>query len=113
MQDVRSGIRQLFRQKGSSLAAVLTLALGIGASSALFSVIDATMLRPLPYPNPEQLVDVTAEVFDPGGNYSPTPSMADMRTWQAADDVFSAVAGWGTAFYGRILSGEQPERLHA
>jgi hypothetical protein len=72
MQDVRSGVRQLFRQKGSSLAAVLTLALGIGVSSALFSVIDATMLRPLPYPNPEQLVDVTAEVFDPGGNYSPS-----------------------------------------
>jgi hypothetical protein len=98
-------------KRGSSLVAILTLALAVGASSALFSVIDATMLRPLPYANPEQLVGVVAEVFDPGGNCSPTPSMADMRTWQAAGDVFSAVAGWGSVFRGRILEGEAPERL--
>jgi putative ABC transport system permease protein len=47
IQDLRSGIRQLFRQPGSSIVAVLTLALGIGVSSAIFSVVDATMLRPL------------------------------------------------------------------
>ena len=58
IQDIRYGIRQLFRQRGSSIVAVLTLALGIGVSTAIFSVIDATMLRPLPYPDPEQLVSV-------------------------------------------------------
>ena len=47
--DIRYGVRQLFRQRGSSLAAILTLALGMGASTAIFSVVDATMLRPLPY----------------------------------------------------------------
>ena len=55
IQDIRYGIRQLFRQRGSSIVAVATLALGIGVSTAVLSVIDATMLRPLPYPDPEQL----------------------------------------------------------
>jgi putative ABC transport system permease protein len=112
IQDVRSGIRQLFRDRGSSVVAVATLALGIGVSTAMFSLIDATLLRPLPYPDPEQLVRVSGEVTRPDGRPSrPTPSMEDMRAWQAADDVFSAVAGWGSAFRGRIADGPQPERL--
>lgn len=112
IQDIRFGIRQLFRQRGSSVVAVLTLALGIGASTAIFSVIDATMLRPLPYPDPEQLVRVYPEEVGPDGKVSrPTPSMEDMRTWQAADDVFTSVAGWGSAFRGRITDGPDPERI--
>jgi len=111
-QDIRYGIRQLFRQRGSSAVAVLTLGLGIGISTALFSVIDATMLRPLPYPDPAQLVTVHAEEVQPDGRVrSPTPSMEDMRAWQAASDVFTAVAGSGSAFRGRIADGPQPERL--
>ncbi len=112
IQDLRDGIRQLFRQRGSSLVAVLTLALGIGASTAIFSVVDATMLRPLPYPDPEQLVTVVPEEVLPDGRVSsPTPSMEDMRAWQAAGDVVSAVAGWGRAFRGRIVEGPEPERI--
>jgi putative ABC transport system permease protein len=112
LQDLRYGLRQLFRQRGSSIVAVLTLALGIGASSAILSVVDATMLRPLPYPDPEQLVFVVPEEVAPDGSVSlPAASMEDMRAWQAAGDVFSAVAGWGTAFYGRIVDGPQPERI--
>jgi putative ABC transport system permease protein len=112
IQDIRYGIRQLSRQRGSSLIAAFTLALGIGLSSALFSVIDVTMLRPLPYHDPEQLVAVHSEEIQADGKVSsPTPSMADMRAWQAADDVFSVVAGWGSAFSGRIVDGAQPERI--
>ena len=112
MQDVRNGVRQLVRQRGSSLVAVVTLALGIGLSTALFSVIYATLLRPLPYANPQQLVDVSPHVLYPDGSFgSLTPSMEDMRTWQEAGDVFSLVAGTGSAFRGRILDGAEPERL--
>jgi putative ABC transport system permease protein len=112
LQDLRCGVRQLARQPGSSAVAVLTLALGIGVSTAIFSVIDATMLRPLPYPHPEQLVTVGVEIAQPDGRTSrPTASMEDMRAWQAATDVFSAVAGWGGAFRGRIAEGPEPERL--
>ncbi|HUR19476.1 MAG TPA: ADOP family duplicated permease, partial [Vicinamibacterales bacterium] len=111
-QDVRYGTRQLFRQRGSSLVAVVTLALGIGVSTAIFSVIDATMLRPLPYPNPEQLVTVSPEETMPDGKVSrATASMEDMRAWQKSTDVFSFVAGSGSAFRGRIVEGAEPERI--
>jgi predicted permease len=111
-QDLRYGIRQLGRQPGSTAIATLTLALGIGVSTAVLSVIDATMLRPLPYPEPGQLVEVGVEIVRPGARSSrPTPSMEDMRAWQTSTDVFSAVAGAGSAFRGRIADGPQPERL--
>ena len=110
-QDIRSGIRQLGRQRGSSFVAVLTLALGIGATSAIFSVIDATLLRPLPYPDPEQLVSVGPEEVEASGEVLRiAASMQDMRDWQAADDVFTAVAGWGGG-RGRIADGPEPERI--
>ena len=112
LQDIRYGIRQLVRARGWSVVAVLTLALGIGASTALFSVIDAAMLRPLPYPDPDRLVTIRTEVDFPDGSVSqPMPSMDDMRTWQNADDVLSSVAGWGGAFGGRIVDGPEPERI--
>ena len=112
LQDVRYGIRQLLRQRGSSIVAVLTLGLGVGVSTALFSVIDATMLRPLPYPDPEQLVTVSPQETMPDGRVSrATASMEDMRTWQQFDDVFAMVAGVGSAFRGRIVEGSEPERI--
>ena len=112
LQDIRHAARRLVRQRGTSVVEALTLALGIGASTAIFSVVDAAMLRPLPYPDPEQLVAVYAEVTRPDGRSSlPSPSMSDMRLWQQADAVFSAIAGWGSAFRGRIVEGPEPARI--
>jgi len=112
LQDVRYGIRQLFRHRGSSLVAIVTLALGIGVSTAIFSVINATMLRPLPYPHPEQLVTLSPEELMPDGKVSrATASMEDVRTWEKSEDVFSLVAGSGSAFRGRIVEGAEPERI--
>ena len=112
LQDVRYSTRQLWRQRGSSLVAIVTLALGIGVSTAIFSVVDATMLRPLPFPNPEQLVDLNPEELMPDGRVSrATPSIEDMRHWQESRDVFSHVASVGSSFRGRIVEGAEPERV--
>ncbi len=72
-QDVRYAVRSMRRQPGFSAAAVLTLALGIGANTAIFSLVNGILLRPLPYPEPERLVSVT-------GTY-PRGAVVEMRAW--------------------------------
>lgn len=111
-QDLKFAVRLWKRQPGFALTAVLTLAIGIGAVTAIFSVAEATLLRPLPYPHPEQLMRVGVQVPRPDGTLSrPTPSSDDMRWWQGQRDVFSLVAGFGSAFGGTIADGDELERI--
>ncbi|MEX2272625.1 MAG: ABC transporter permease [Vicinamibacterales bacterium] len=114
-QDIRIGIRLLLKQPGFSLLAVTTLALGIGLSTALFSVLDAAFIRPLPYPNPEQLVEIHVEQKSRGGRVGRgAPSIEDVEDWQAHGQVFSHLAIWDYDFTEPlILDGAQPMRLLA
>jgi putative ABC transport system permease protein len=113
VQDVQYGFRQLRRQPSFSIVAILTLALGIGVSTALFSVIDAALLRPLPYPHPEQLVTLSVRELRPGDSASMVAgSLNDIRIWRTVDKVV-AHAGTGrvNGFVPLIVESGAPQRL--
>src|SRR5438270_8346344 len=88
-QDLRYGVRMLVKSPGFSLVALITLALGIGANTALFSIVNAVLLKPLPYPHPEQLVTLhmSKPNFETGAISYP-----NFKDWQAQNHTFSAMA---------------------
>ena len=92
LQDVRYGLRMLVKNPGFTVVAVLTLALGIGANTAIFSVVYAVLLKPLPFRSPGQLVRVF-EANDRAGIPAEGCSYAEFREWQRQNHVFSGMAG--------------------
>ncbi len=91
LQDARYGMRLLGQHPGASLVAILALACGVGLSTALFSLVEAIVLRALPYPNPEQLVSVTIEARPPDHIDRTAPSMSDVRRWRELGRIVSHV----------------------
>jgi putative ABC transport system permease protein len=102
LQDLGYALRQLRRSPGFTIVAVLTLAIGMGANTAVFSVIDTILLRPLPYRDPDQLVRLYETEAAPG-NYPFAPP--DYLDWKAQNKTFADMAlfGW---FQDMNLSGE-------
>ena len=108
-QDVRFGVRMLLKQPGFTLIAVFTLALGIGANTAIFSVVNAVLLRPLPYAEAGRLVHLTER----RKNFEPfSISYPDFSDWRARNRVFEHIGVYNFANYNLTSSGE-PERLVA
>src|ERR1700676_3552969 len=100
VQDLRYGARMLRKNPGFTVIAVLTLALGIGATTALFSVVNGVLLNPLPYPHPEQLVTIheSKPNFDRG-----SISYPNFRDWQKNNRTFASMAiarGYGFSLTG-------------
>src|SRR5215467_2264528 len=92
-QDLRYGARSLLKNPGFMLVAVITLGLGIGANTAIFSIVNAVLLRPYPYPEPERLVILQERVSVDSG-FSPSyPNFADWREQNTAFYSMSAVRG--------------------
>ncbi|MGH9907597.1 MAG: ABC transporter permease, partial [Pyrinomonadaceae bacterium] len=108
-QDLRHGVRMLLKHPGFTCIAVLTLALGIGANTAIFSVVNAVLLRPLPFSQSDQLVMVT--VANPGLGKDRGPlSVADFLDWRAQNQVFEDLAAFTDNWFSLTGEGE-PERL--
>src|SRR5262249_46362329 len=108
-QDMRYGARMLLKNPGFTSIAVITLALGIGANAAIFSVINSVLLRPLPYPQPERLVWIwganpSADIKQGGA------SLPDFADGKAQGRSFAAMGGFTNS--SPILTGAgEPERL--
>src|SRR5512132_709207 len=108
LQDVRYGLRRLARSPGFTAVAVATLALGIGANTAIFSVVHAVLLKPLPFEQPDERVRVTADLTGQGVTDAGTspPELFDYRDRSGA---FSAISGL-YPINANITGMERPER---
>ncbi len=107
--DLHFGLRMLATHRGFAAVAILTLALGIGANTAIFSVVNATLIRPLPYPNANRLVLVW-ESRMPDGERQNVTSPATFLNWQQDNTVFDQMA----AVYNDssiLTGGELPEQI--
>ena len=105
LQDIRYGLRMLIKQPTFTAIAVITLALGIGANTAIFSVVDAVMLKPLPFNNADRLVAVASVNLRESvpNQYVSSPDLGDMRTQTR---TFENLAGWFTYDFTLIGAGE-------
>ena len=108
MQDLRYAVRMLLKTPGFSLVAIVTLALGIGANTAIFSLVSAVLLRPLPFPEADRLMlvwdDVSAQT---NGRFSITePTPADYASWKEQSRSFTDMAAMTPATYNLTGSGE-------
>src|SRR5689334_24975196 len=110
LQDVRYAARVMFKTRGITVVALLTLALGIGANTAIFTVINALLLRPLPYPQAERLVMVWQDLRARGGPATEWTGPSQQVDWKADAEVFdnlASVRGWTASLSG----GDIPESL--
>ena len=107
-QDVRYGLRLFSKSSGFAAIAILTLALGIGANTALFSVVNGVLLNPLPFPNPDQLLAVYSRTSSFGESSISYPNFLD---WHKDNKSFSSLSAFRSEDYNMTGAGE-PERLH-
>jgi putative ABC transport system permease protein len=107
LQDLRYAVRQLLKSPGFTAVAVLTLALGIGANTAIFSVVNGVLLRPLPYPDADSLVRVH-EIVPQYGRFAVAPP--NFYDWREQNTVFERMAMVQTGSV-TLAQGELPERL--
>ncbi|HKP05405.1 MAG TPA: ABC transporter permease [Chthoniobacterales bacterium] len=109
LQDIRFGARMLFKSPGFTAVAIISLALGIGANTAVFSVVNAALLKTLPYQNPESLVLVWGE-DKAAGSLRGQVSATDIADYRARNHVFEEISTY-TDFRPVLTGAGEPERI--
>ena len=113
-QDIRYALRQLRKSPGFALTAVLTLAFGIGATTAIFSIVEGVLLRPLPFPEQSTLVTLGDELEQNGADALPSPAVAapEILTYQRDTKAFASLGGYIQTGYELSGVGE-PAQINA
>src|SRR5205085_11557005 len=107
-QNLRYSVRMLMKKPGFTALAVLTLALGIGATTAIFSVVYATLFEAMPYPKPEQLVMVWSKVNQARNSVS----AGDYLEWKQRSKSFQYLEAWSGGTFN-VATSERPEQIQA
>ena len=110
--DFKLAIRQLVKNPGFALAAILTLALGIGASTAIFSLVNSVLLRPLPFPGQDRLVWLNQQDHSLPGTVAEALSYPDYFDWRAQNHTLAGMASYTEGGVTLELKGES-QRLDA
>ena len=113
LQDFRFALRQFKKSPGFALATVLTIALGIGGTTAIFSLVNTVLLRPLPFPEPERLMYVAGRNDrnpSPSGITGNSLSYPDFFDWRSQNKSFSALASFHDGSFTLTGNGE-PQHL--
>src|SRR5262245_41357557 len=108
-QDLRYGARMLLKKPGFTLIAVISLALGIGANTAIFSVVNTLLLKSLPYHDPDRIVLAWGVI--PGGNNRSQVSATDVADWRRQNSVFEEITTYGN-WSATLLADGDPERIN-
>ena len=111
-QDLRYALRTMRINPGFTAVAVVTLALGIGANTAVFSLVRAVLLRPLPFPEPDRLMLLWDDMRTRGGPANVNPAPADYAIWKTGSRSFTDMAALAPTTYNLTGSGE-PQKLSA
>src|SRR5919206_3231437 len=110
LQDLRYGLRLLLKNKGFTIVAILALGLGIGANTAIFSLVNGVLLRPLQFPDAERIVYLEGK--NPAAGITDSNiSFLDFTDWSKQTDLFASTAAYWTASANLGADGGEPERV--